>query len=471
MRLRRILALFVLVAALGTYLWVYEIPRARREAEKAKLLPMDTEAVTAITLASADGTVELRKEGDGWRLVQPVDARADDAAVKALLTTLADAEIQKTIDELPADLASFGLDTPKVTVRVTRTGETEPTSLAVGRNTPIGGKVYVRRGDEPKLHLTSTSVSFGLTKKAKDLRDKQLLTFKDEDVTRVEIAPADGARVMLVRAGKDAGGEPAWTVEPGGHPADPTEVRSYLSSLRSTRAVDFPDDAPRDLAAYGLDAPRLTVAVTTGPGSAGTQVLELGSERKEGTQTQVYARRADRPTVYALGDWSTRSLGKTAGQLRDKTVLGFDPARVGRVTVERKDGGGIRLVRAGDDWQLEGVDPGKTKKEEIGRFLDDLHDLRGSEIVAEPATDLAPYGLDAPDLRITLADKEQQPIGTVVGAKRDGKHYVMRAGAATVFETRDYMYTRLDKPEDAFVESGKDPKAGGTEVPATAGEG
>src|SRR5207248_6362955 len=64
---------------------------------------------------------------------------------------------------------------------------------------------------------------------------------------------------------------------------------------------------------------------------------------------------------------------------------------------------------------------------------------------AEPAKDLAAWGLDRPDLRITLTDNEGQPIGTVLGAKHDGKPYVMRAGSETVFEARDYMYVRLDK--------------------------
>jgi len=38
---RRIAILLVLVAALGTYLWLYEIPKAQQEGKKAKLVGVD----------------------------------------------------------------------------------------------------------------------------------------------------------------------------------------------------------------------------------------------------------------------------------------------------------------------------------------------------------------------------------------------------------------------------------------------
>ena len=461
MSLRKILVVFLLVAALFTYLVVYEFPKAEQEERKEKLLQVDKEAVTGLVLTYPDRELELAKGEHGWRLVKPVDAPADETTVKSLLTALVDAEVQRTLDEVPADLTPFGLASPSVTVRLTLKEGTAPQVL-VGKNTAIGGKTYVRKGDDPKILLTASSLQFGLNKQPKDLRDKQLLTFQDDDVTRVVVKPAGGAAVTLLRKDKDD-----WTIEPGNHRGDPTEVRSYLSALRSTRATDFPDDAPADLATYGLDSPRLAVSVITGKeGAEATQTIVLGAEATQGSQKVVYAKRADRPTVYALGEWSLRNLSKTAGQLRDKTVLGFDPARVGRVVLERTDGATVTLVRGDAGWTLEGAETDKKPNDAaISRFLDDVRDLRGTDVAAEPASDLAAFGLDAPALRVTLTDKDGQAIGTVLGAKHDAKHYVMRSGAETVFETRDYMYTRLDKQPKDFIE-GEKPAAATAPVPA-----
>ncbi len=470
MNLGRILLLLVLVAGLGTYLYVYEIPKAEREGKKEKLVAVDKDAVTGITLVYPDREIELHRDDGTWKLVRPVQAPAEEAAVKGLLGTITDAEVQRTLDEAPADLAPFGLDKPTVTARLTLKDGSQPPAVAVGKNTTIGGKTYVRKGDDPKLYLTTSSIGFGLNKQVKDLREKQILTFRDDDVTRVEIKPQGGETVTLARKALDAKDaatkEINWTVEPGDHPADPTEVRSYLSSLRATRAVDFPDDAPADLGKYGLGNPRLTVTVASGADGAGAQTLLVGAETTEGTQKQVYAKRADQPTVYALGEWSFRTLSKTAGQFRDKTVLGFDPARVGRAVLERKDGGNVTLARADGGWRIEGAEAKKPKDTVITSFLADVRELRGSDVAAEPARDLKPFGLDTPDLRVTLTDKENQPIGAVLIAKHDGKYFVMRAGSETVFEARDYMYARLDKQPKDFVEEPAAAKASTTTVPA-----
>jgi hypothetical protein len=437
-KLGRIGFLFLLVLGLGAYLYWVEVPKARQEATKGKLVTAAADDVTAIGLVFPDREIALRKENGAWRLTKPIEAPADDAAVQALVRSVTDAEIQKSLDEAPSDLASFGLDAPSPTVHLT-TSKGDLPAIAVGKNAAIGGKTYVRVGDEPKVVLTASSLKVALDKQAKDLRDKQLLTFKDDDVTRVDIKPTDGPPVSLIRKDKEA-----WTLEPGDQPTDITEVRSYLSSLRSTRALDFPQT---DAAAAGLDKPRLAVTVELGKDPA--QTLLIGNEITQGTQKQLYAKREGQPDIVTLGDWSFRTLGKDAWQFRDKTILGFGADRVGRIVLERKDGPGATLVHGEPGgWAVEGQK--QSKAGTIQRFVDDLRELRGASIAEEPAKDLKRFGLDGPDLRLTLSDREQKPMGTVLLAKHDGKYYAMREGGPTVFEVRDYMYTRLDKQQRDF---------------------
>lgn len=443
MKLGRIAILLLLVAGLGAYLYWVEMPRERQAQTEKQLLAVDGETITGIDLVFPDREIGLAKTDGAWRLTKPIDAPADDAAVKAVVSALTSAQVDRSLDDVPADLKPFGLDAPDPLVKLTASSGTVP-SVAVGKNTAIGGKTYVRRGDEKPILLTASTLKAGLNKQPKDLRDKQILRFQDDDVTQVDIAPAGGDALRIERKDKDA-----WTVEPGGHVADPTEVRSYLSALRSARAVDFPAaDAPDT----GLDAPRLTISVATGKDDARkTQTLLLGNELTAGTQKQVYAKRGDEPTIYAVGDWSFRTLGKDASQLRDKTILGFDSDRISRIVLERKEGTGATLLRGPDQkWKVEGATE-QVREGAITRFVEDLRDLRGNSIAAEPATDLAAFGLNAPDLKLTLLDKDGQPLGTVLAAKRDGKYFAMREGATTVFEVRDYMYTRLDKQQRDFL--------------------
>jgi hypothetical protein len=450
-KLWRVALLALLAAALGAYLYFFELPKAAEESAKGKLLDVKAEDVTGLVLVFPDREIELKKDGGHWQLVRPVSGPADDTAVGAMVTSLTGSEVQKTIDELPKNLAEFGLEKPDPLVRVVA-GERPLPELGFGRTTTVGAKAYVRRGDEPKILLVASSTRLGLDKKADDLRDKRLLDFKDDAVTKVTIAHGD-AVVTLTRKEKDV-----WTVDPGGYPADLTEVRSYLSSLRSTRATGFPADAPTELVTYGLDVPRLRVAVYTG-GDAPAEELLLGKEFSEKDQKRLYAKRADRPGVVTIGEWSLRSLDKTPGQLRDKTVLAFDAATVGKLTVERPDGQGFTATRAeGDSWTLDGG--AAVKSAVLQRYVDDIRDLRGSDVAAEPAGDLGAFGLDAPLLRITLADRQGKALGTLLVTKWSDKYYAMRAGGDTVFETRDYMFTRLDKKRDAVLDTPAPPPAG-----------
>jgi hypothetical protein len=440
----RIALLALLAAALGAYLYFFELPKAAEEASQTKLLDVDADAVTGLTLVFPDRELALEKQDGHWMLVRPVAAPADDAAVGTMLASIVGSEVQKTLDELPANLADFGLDKPDPLVRVVAGDRTLP-ELKLGRTTAVGGKAYVRRGEEPKVLLVASSTRLGLDKKPEDLRDKRLLDFQDAAVTKVAIAR--GASVVtLTRNDPDA-----WTVAPGDYPADLTEVRSYLSSLRSTRATSFADDAPAALASYGLDFPRLRVAVYTG-GDTPAQELLLGKEFTDKDQKRLYAKRGDRPGVVTVGEWTLRSLDKSPGQLRDKTVLGFDAALAGKLELARPDGQGFTATRGeGAAWTLEGG--GTPKNAVLQRYVDDVRDLKGSDVAAEPATDLAPFGLETPALRVTVTDRQGATLGTLLVSKKDAKYYAMRAGTSTVLETRDYMYTRLDKTRSDVVES------------------
>ncbi|HWP64989.1 MAG TPA: DUF4340 domain-containing protein [Candidatus Limnocylindria bacterium] len=440
----RIALLALVTAALGAYLYFFELPKAERESAKKKLLDVSADAVTGLTLTFPDREIELEKADGHWRLVRPIAAPADDTAVSTVVSTIVGSEVQKTIDELPKNLADFGLEKPDPLVRVVAGERTLP-EVKFGRTTAVGGKAYAQRGDEPTILLVPSSIRFGLDKQVDDLRDKRLVDFKDDAVTKVTITR--GNQVVALTKTKDDD----WTVDPGGHPADLTEVRSYLSSLRSTRALGFADDAPADLATYGLDAPQLRVALYTG-GDTPAQELLIGGDTTEKDQKRLYAKRADRPGVVTVGEWTMRSLDKTVGQLRDKTLLAFDAADVGRIALERSDGQGFVAIRGeGAAWTIEGG--GTARSAVLQRFVDDTRDLRGSDVAAEPAGDLVAFGLDAPALRITVTGKDGKEIGTLLVAKHGDKYFAMRAGGSTVFETRDYMYTRLDKKRADVVET------------------
>lgn len=460
MRFRTTLILLLVLAGLGAYLYWVERPREQKEAEAKKLFSLKPDDIVEVHLRFQDREILLRKSGETWRLVQPIDAPADEITVKNLLNTIAECEVKRELEDA-ADLKQFGLDPPFVTLEVKLKDRTLP-AVAVGKNTPVGFSAYLQRLDDKKVRLTTSAFRAGLDKQVKDVRDKAILNFTDDDVQRFSVVRADGTITLARKDGQ-------WTIEqPGPYPADTPTVRSFLSTLRTMRAIDFPNDQPTDLTPYGLDNPRLRVVLFLGKDQAEKHVL-IGKENPE-KNTEIYVQTSGLPTIYTVSDWVWRDLNKSVGDFRDKTVLAYDQEQVQAVEVTREDGQQYRLVRQDkDQWAPQGVE-GKPAGTTIRQWLQDVHDLRGFEVAADNAHDLKPYGLDKPLLTIRLFGSQNQELGDLrigVATTEQGskEYYAMGSKAATVFKVRDYLVTRLNKSAQDFIEKPTPTPGGATPTP------
>jgi len=446
MRFRNTLILLLVLVGLAAYVYFVEYPAAEREGKKKTLFEFSTDDVTALTLSYSDREIALKKVDGQWRLERPLQADADETAVKNLLRTIAECEVKKTVEEESSDLSKFGLDNPATRVRVALKDRELP-EIRVGKTTPVGYSAYIQRADEKKVLLTTGGFRTAVDKQVKDLRDKTVLQIAEEsDVNKIRLE-GEGRVVALEK--KDG----QWRlVEPIEAPADAATVRSFLATLRSLRAVDFPDDNPADLARYGIDSPRRVVTVWQGKENDQRQLL-LG---KENEQKQLFVKAGNRPNVYAVSDWVYRDLDKSPTDFRDKTVLAFEKDKARSIEVRRSDGSSFKLVRTdGDQWTVENP-PGKVAQTRVNYFVTDLHDLKGYDIAAEGSLDWKSLGLDPPALAITVRGEGDAEIGTAwIGQReREGRkeYTAAKANGSVAFLVRDYLYTRLDKRVQDFVE-------------------
>src|SRR5262249_32137201 len=227
MSLRKALVMVAVLLALGAYVYFVEFAQEKEEAEKKKLFTFDTETVTELTLTYPDRAVHLKKDAAGkWQITQPIEVEADETTVNNLLNAIVDAEIKRTLDETPQDVSLYGLNAPVVKLQVTlKDGKPLPVGL-FGKDTPVGFSVYAQREGESKILLAPQALRLGMQKEVKDLRDRTVIAFTDDEVKKVEVHGPD-REIVLSKA------EAGWTLEkPLEEKADDTEVRTFLSSLR-----------------------------------------------------------------------------------------------------------------------------------------------------------------------------------------------------------------------------------------------
>lgn len=450
MRLRYTLGLAVLLAALLAYIYFVESKQIAEENQTKTIVSVEPAAVTGVTLTYGDRTITLAKGDTGWRVTAPVEAAADATAVDGLLRAISTAEATKTIDDPPADLAPFGLAPPFVTIAVTAGDATVPT-LKVGKTTQVSGATYVQRADQPAVLLTGSSFRTAVDKQPRDLRDKTVVTFRDEEIDALTLRGPGGTVALAKQHG-------AWTItEPAALRADNAAVRALLTTLRTLRATDFANDAPAaaDLAAYGLDTPERELTLRAGEREIR---VRLGTESEQG----VYVQAGDQPTVFVVGKWAAGDLGKGVSELRDKTLLTFDPTAAARIVVTRADGASFTLSAADGGWRLDEAE-GAANAATVDAFVGALSRLAGTEVVGEsPPQPAAELGLAAPLLTIAVTGKDGAAIGSVrLGAHTPDppatEHTAQRDGDAAVFALPEHVFKSLDRRREDFLTAAAPP--------------
>ena len=470
---RNTLLLALIVAAVGAFVWFYEIEggaeRAKQE-ETAKHLfaGVTAEQIQSIELRTEDGTLaRLERAGDqGWKLVAPLAAPADRFAVDGVASTLAELSPEATFDT-PEPLANYGLEgEPAVRFRA---GDTDY-ALRLGKTTPVGGNLYATDAEGKKVYALASWRKNALQKNLKQLRDGRVLDFDRAQVKGITLTSGDG-RVVLAR------GEGGWHIaEPVDAKADAEAVEGLLSDLSYLRADEFVD-APGSDKELGLDAPHLAVELLLESGDP--LHLAVGAPRAErrvvrGTAGRVFEIATTRldslPRKLAAYRWKELSSFTSEGAVRFE--LGFeDPGAASVVITGTKADGGWSTAP-------EAMAPGKASQ-----LVSELSALRAEDVAADAMgeAERAALGLAPPRavLRVLGKPNEGHADGAVLAdvqlglPQPDGRIPAQRAGEPVVYWLAASAKESLPVSLAAFRESfvAKEAPAGSdTEVPAEPAE-
>ncbi len=405
MPLRNTIIVIILLLIIGGYaLYLRQQPPAD---QNPKLYKLDAKDIRKIELHSSDRDIVLERTGDDWKILKPITADADRYTVNGIADDIAGLQITGTAEEKPADLAPFGLAVPAVVVTVTTKDEKTLPAVMVGKQTPIGNSNFIKRADQPAVLLVNSAFGAEVNKDLDDLRSRTIFRLKPPEANRIVIER--GAETLeLTRSGNN------WAfTKPRDYPADSEAVTQMLNTLDAARINDFIKGTTADLSKYGLVHPSLKVTLSW-PKNAQPETLDFGFKQPEAASNATYARSgkgSDNP-VYTLTNDVFAAANKTFDDLRDKTVMRFDPAKAARITFA---GGPVdeTLERgANGKWTISSV--GKTAPAEmpvVQSLLDQLHDLKATKIVEDPMTDPKRYGMVKPTITISIFDDKGQSIG------------------------------------------------------------
>ncbi|MFI5306504.1 MAG: DUF4340 domain-containing protein [Polyangiales bacterium] len=294
-------ATLVLLALLGLTMWRMSSRQAEDQPApkvEVKLPKIDSTKIDELALHAPDKpAVRLIKKGDLWRVAEPLDAAADQDAVKAALDKLRELEVTGVAATQAQSHEKLEVDSKKATHVIARAAGKVLLDAYLG--TYLSGNTMLRLEGQTAVATVKGSIRYVFTKQVREWRERTIAKGEAKDVQQVAFANKNGHFVFL-REGekwKQVLGKGEKRIDP----LDDTKVMGIVSTAVNLNATDFADAAMTPEQA-GLGASASTVSLKLGGADAG--VPQEISYRIGGQKEQdYYLQREGVDTIFVISSW------------------------------------------------------------------------------------------------------------------------------------------------------------------------
>ncbi|MDX1972251.1 MAG: DUF4340 domain-containing protein, partial [Candidatus Sumerlaeia bacterium] len=254
-----VLACVLACSLLGIYVVDRQAIQTRRmeAARSSRLIPFDVVDTQEVELTNPAGSFLLKRGTSGsFELLQPIQAKADEGQVKALVDNFHGARIG---ERFPAtNLKEYGLDAPLSTIRIQGTldGNVVEKEFSIGSVTGTLGRIYLQDLDKPDEVLTTSDWVMNQTLKTLNtLRDKTVFQL-EPTVIQSFVVEKDGDSLLVARNPEYQSG---WDIN-GRKAANADWVERLLRSMENLQAVEIVDSPTSSSAELGLEPPMISIS-------------------------------------------------------------------------------------------------------------------------------------------------------------------------------------------------------------------
>jgi uncharacterized protein DUF4340 len=439
MKTRTTLILLAVAIAVGVYIKFFESKGPNTEEAKrlaGNVVNFERDALEGIVIQNGDDRIELKKQDQKWRLESPFKDQADRTAVESLI---GDLDGWQKFESIPASeieknknlLDEYGLSKGKLKLKLL--GKGAPPEITFGNDAALQGKMYVRVGDSGEVIVAAQSVRNDISKKPEEFRDKKLTDLTTAQVVRALVKTSAGEMEFEKKA------EHWEIVKPLRARGDDQKIADLLAQVTTAQIQQFVAEDRGDLRPYGLAEPRGAVTLFTAEDKTG-QTLQIGGPAgtAEKDKDQVYVRFTARNAVYTLPKKIEEILALKPADLRDRHLVRIDSNILDRVTIDAAGKGKTILARKDESWTIANRNNQPANGGEVTRMLDLIRAEQVTKFVEDVASDLPKYGLDKPQLQVTLSSfasentaettAGEKPIATIAFGKQEGEEVFARLG-------------------------------------------
>jgi len=417
MRSRGLIVGALVLAALAAGLYYSNKQKAAAAAKppaaadtSPKIVALTDADITKIALKKKGGdeTVVEKNNAGKWQVTAPKQYLADQDATAQLVTAAATINSDRLVEDKASDLAGYGLNSPTLEVSVTtKNGQTK--KLLFGDDTPTNSGAYAMLQGDPRVFTVASYTKTGLDKSINDLRDKRLLTFDQDKLSRVELI----AKKQDIEFGRD---KDQWQiVKPKPLRADGLQVEEFIRKLKDAK-IDLTvseDDAKKSAASFSSGTPVATVKITD---PSGTQQIEIRKNKED-----YYAKSSAAEGVQKVTSDLATGVDKGVDDFRTKKLFDFGFAEPNKIEMH-DNGKTYAFQKIGEDWLSNGK---KMDSTSVQSFLDKLRDLSASKFVDS--------GFTTASTDITVTSNDGKRIEKVLISKQGSEYVAKRENEASVY--------------------------------------
>lgn len=379
--------------------WLVRI-NGNSASESQLLAEIPVDLVNTIEAQKEGRTLRFERKGDAWMQTQPYEQPADPAAIHALLVAMAQARVIQAspIEKLPMR-AGLNESAPSVKVvwpsgsATLRVGKSHPAGLAwiANMDTKLGGPGSI---ELHQLLVEGDPVQ---------LRGAKLFDRSGAASDRVIVQANSGTQRLEVALEKKEG---RWfLIEPIEARADNNAVADFLEAVARLEHDGIVDDAPKDLALFGLVQPAAVITIRSldvSKGAITDEVLEIGGDGPAGPGVR-FGKRGDRPGVFQLEKRSLSTLFPPSAAFIDSTILGVDPAEIKSIALQNPNATlRANLTRNVTAWSISIPDQAErpANMQRVRELIQTLCTARASDM----ATQSIPENLVVAKLAVALSN-------------------------------------------------------------------
>lgn len=258
------IVLFILIAALGAYLYFRSADRVLYEVPQPA--GVDAASITALEIVSKDRSISLSKKDGAW-YIEPKGYPADPAKVDRMLEVVSGL----TLTDLVSESGSFERyelgEAGRIRVKA-YAGSGLSREFDMGKAAPTFQHTFVTLSGDTRVFHAKGSFRNDFDYAAADLRNRRVLSFSKDEITKISISAKDGQTALTrseIEPGAAEGSEQddasprqiVWMNDAGKEMNKP-EVDALLSTLSALDCEDYLEEMSKERAG----TPETTITLT-----------------------------------------------------------------------------------------------------------------------------------------------------------------------------------------------------------------